>query len=300
VTDSTFGVEKGQTFCLLGPNGAGKSTTFNILTAAVPRTSGTVEMIGLELDPKNHDLFEQIGICPQVNPFWEDLTVVEHMRIFAKVKNVKPETVEILVNFFLDALSLREHANKTTYKLSGGNKRKLAVALSLIGGPTLQFMDEPSTGMDPVARKYLWSLLKKNMAGHKGAMVLTTHYMAEAESIGDKIGILINGTMAVVGSVEELKQRYGEYTISIEENLENRGDMKALITSVLPGAKKASSIEKVLQFKVPSDQMQFAAAFSALEQAKLAGNIKDFSIYTTTMEQIFIKFAKFQRKMTAI
>lgn len=188
VADSSFGVETGQIFCLLGPNGAGKSTTFNILTSNIPKSSGAVKLLGHDIESRNYDVMNEVGICPQVNPFWDDLTVTEHLKIYALLKGMSEASMGEIMNYLLDGLHLAEHKDKKSSQLSGGNKRKLAVALSLIGGPTLQFLDEPSTGMDPVARKFLWNLLNQNMQGRKGAMVLTTHYMQEAESIADKIG----------------------------------------------------------------------------------------------------------------
>ena len=178
-------------FCLLGPNGAGKTTSFEMVTAMIPKSVGDIRLKGQELLRKNHEMFYDIGICPQVNPLWESLTVTQHLRIYAKMKGLRGDEIDEAIKFLLRTLQLEEYAHRDSDKLSGGNKRKLCVANCMIGAPSLIFLDEPSTGMDPVARSYLWTLIKDMMKAKKASMVLTTHYMQEAELVGDKLGILL-------------------------------------------------------------------------------------------------------------
>ena len=137
LSDITFGVEKGQIFCFLGPNGAGKSTTFKILTAAEARSSGYVELLGKAIDSGSYHIFDNVGICPQYDPIWNELNPIEHLRIYAMMKGVKKQNIPILIDFFLDALMLRPFAKTKAGGLSGGNKRKLSAAMCLIGAPKL-------------------------------------------------------------------------------------------------------------------------------------------------------------------
>jgi len=187
--DLSFGVEKGQIFCLLGPNGAGKTTAFEIMTAGIAKTEGLVQLNGYDLSRDIPEIFYETGVCSQSNTLWDYLTVEQHLRVYAKMKGMKENETTEAIQYLLKALQLEEHAHKGAEELSGGNKRKLCVALCMIGAPKLLFLDEPSTGMDPVARRYLWTLIKEIMKSNKGAMVLTTHYMQEAELVADKLGM---------------------------------------------------------------------------------------------------------------
>ena len=186
--DLSFGVEKGQVFCLLGPNGAGKTTSFEIITGGIPKSEGQVQLNGHELSRDTPEIFYETGICSQSNTLWDSLTVEQHLKIYAKMKGMNETDTAEAIQFLLRELQLEEYIHREADKLSGGNKRKLCVALAMIGGPKLLFLDEPSTGMDPVARKYLWTLIKEVMKSTNGAMVLTTHYMQEAELVADKLG----------------------------------------------------------------------------------------------------------------
>jgi len=299
--DLSFGVEKGQIFCLLGPNGAGKTTAFEIITATIPKTTGTIQLDGQNLAGEMPQIFSESGICSQSNTIWDYITVEQHLRVAAKVKGMTEGETQEAIDYLLRTLKLEEYRHRGAEKLSGGNKRKLCVAMSMIGAPKLLFLDEPSTGMDPVARKYLWDLIRQVMKQRQGAMVLTTHYMQEAELVGDKLGILINGRFATIGTMTELKRKFGEYSIVIyeDEKKNSKAELDELVKSVIPEAKRHSSLEnKGITYKVNSNSMKFAKIFYQLERAKLDGKIKDFSIYTTTLEQIFIKLAKHQRRLT--
>lgn len=186
--DITFGVEKAQIFGLLGPNGAGKSTTFNILTTLIPKTSGKFEINGVDLNHVDPKIFEHIGICPQFNNVWDVISVREHLKIFSMLKGLTPKEQEENAIYYSHVLSLDDHIEKRAKALSGGNKRKLCVANSLIGASRIQFFDEPSSGLDPLARKFLWETITQNLESRGSSIIFTTHSMSEAESLCHKIG----------------------------------------------------------------------------------------------------------------
>ena len=188
IRDVSVGIEKGQIFGLLGPNGAGKSTTFNILTALVPRTAGSVKLQDTEIDTNISHIFKEVGICPQFDCLWENLTVKEHLLVFGSMKGLNGQELQENIDYYIFVMSLSDHINKKSTVLSGGNKRKLCVTNALIGSPSLQFFDEPSTGLDPVARRSLWTTLTQNIQNRNSSIVLTTHSMPEAESLCHKIG----------------------------------------------------------------------------------------------------------------
>jgi len=297
LSDLTFGVESGQIFCLLGPNGAGKTTAFEILTAAIPKTAGDVFLKNQALS-RNLDAFYETGICSQSNTLWDYVSVEQHLEIYARFKGLRGAEIHQAISYLLKALQLEEHAQKGSEQLSGGNKRKLCVAMSMIGAPKLLFLDEPSTGMDPVARRYLWDLIRQVMKQRQGAMVLTTHYMQEAELVGDKLGILINGRFATIGDLSKLRQKFGEYSIVIyqEKVGEYQREIEKMMKNNFSNSKLSENSNKNdLTYKVPLESMKFSNIFNELENLKNQGKIKDFTIFTSTLEQIFINFAKNQK-----
>lgn len=193
IKNNSFGVSQGDIMGLLGPNGAGKSTTFNILTSLIPKTSGSVKMKGIEVDKGIMDIYQHVGICPQFDAIYEPLNVRDHLELFGRMKGLSDEKLEETIEYFLKVMQLKDYEFVASEKLSGGNKRKLCVANALIGGPDLQFFDEPSSGVDPIARRFLWNTLTQSLKLRNAAITLTTHSMHEAESLCTKIGILING-----------------------------------------------------------------------------------------------------------
>lgn len=153
LTNVNFSSKESEIFGLLGPNGAGKSTSFNILTSLIPRSAGSVQMKGLEVNKGIMDIYQYVGICAQFDALWDNLSVFEHLRLFGSMKGLEGPQLEQQINYFLQVMQLTPYANKKSIQLSGGNKRKLCVSLALIGGPDMQFFDEPSTGVDPIARR---------------------------------------------------------------------------------------------------------------------------------------------------
>ena len=167
-----------QIFCLLGHNGAGKTTTLHMLTGLYAPTSGGGHVYGKDINTQMKEIRRVIGVCPQHNVLWDDLTVTEHLRIFARLYGVAPATVERAVAQGIAAVGLTEKVNVRSKNLSGGMKRKLSLAMSLIGDCKTVFLDEPTSGMDPFSRRATWNTLKDSRKGR--VMVLTTHFMDEA------------------------------------------------------------------------------------------------------------------------
>jgi len=290
------GVEKSQIFGLLGPNGAGKSTTFNILTGLIPRTSGSVKLKNEQIENNLSHIFKEVGICPQFDCLWENLTVIEHLTIFVKLKGLNGVELQENLDYYVKVMSLEDHIKKKANILSGGNKRKLCVTNALIGSPSLQFFDEPSTGLDPVARRFLWTTLTQNLQNRGASIVLTTHSMPEAESLCHKIGILINGRFVCFGSTPYLKNKYGNgYKITVKRSEGFTGDLGQAIRTICPTAEKVLSASQHYDtFQAPTSGFSFSKAFNQLEDMKAQNMISDFSIYNTTLEQVFIAFSKYQ------
>lgn len=321
----SFGIQNGHIFGLLGPNGAGKSTTFNITTALIPKTEGSVFLKNNELKSGLMTIFQDVGICPQFDCLWDYLTPCEHLYLFGRMKGLKGSELKEVVEYYISSMQLdnfRFHyffydifffisiqfffykyfikSNTKAINLSGGNKRKLCVANALIGGPDLQFFDEPSTGLDPIAKRYLWNTLQTSLQCRNSAIVLTTHSMTEAEFLCNRIGILINGKFVCFGSNQHLKNKFGDgYRIKIKLNRKNSEEIHELISKKFEKGERMVQIQKdYLEYQIDGANFSFYQAFLFLEDdLKKNYIIEDFSITQCSLEQIFIYFSKFQQNI---
>ena len=191
-------VSRGQVFAFLGPNGAGKTTTVEILEGHRRRDSGEVTVLGYDPADSDKDFLSRIGIVLQTTSVEPYLTVKETLEVFGGYYP-HPRTVDET----LDLVGLTEHKNTKARKLSGGLQRRLDVAIGLIGDPELLFLDEPTTGFDPVARREAWAMIR-NLRSLDKTVFLTTHYLDEAENLADKVAIIVQGQIAAQGSPQDL------------------------------------------------------------------------------------------------
>ena len=197
-------VREKEIFCLLGHNGAGKTTTISILTGMLPATSyGTARVMGYDLQTEMHKIRLNIGSCPQFDVLFDDLSAREHLDLFAACKGQTATRADELLTKL--KLPLTDQKAGT---FSGGMKRRLSVAIALVGDSPLIFLDEPSSGLDPMSRRQLWELIKDEKKAGK-TIILTTHFMEEADYLGDRIAIMSHGSMKCCDTSEKLKQTYG-------------------------------------------------------------------------------------------
>ena len=210
IKNLNFCLEKGECFGLLGLNGAGKTTTFKCITQEISCTSGEIFLNG-EKTNNNFDLIKnKFGYCPQYDAIFEYMTVFENLEFYAKLKGVKKEFITQIVNAVIYEMKLDEFIKKMAGRLSGGNKRKLSVAISMLCNPPIILLDEPSTGMDPEARRFMWSIIHKmSTMGRKSTIIMTTHSMDEAETLCKRMGIMVNGEFVCLGRAHEIKNKYG-------------------------------------------------------------------------------------------
>ena len=211
VNNISFGLETGECFALLGVNGAGKTTVFKSLTNDTVPTGGRVSIAGWDVQRWFGFARKRIGYCPQHNTLFENLSVVENLYLFARIKGVKWTVRKNLINRTLEQLNLVEHKYKEAGTLSGGNKRKLQLAIAIIGNPPIMLLDEPSSGMDPEARRFMWKVVAGFTQKKKQcAVILTTHSMEEAEALSTKMGIMVKGGIFKChGSVQHIKNKFG-------------------------------------------------------------------------------------------
>jgi ABC-2 type transport system ATP-binding protein len=194
----SFDVERGEVFGLLGPNGAGKTTTVEILEGYRDRDGGNVEVLGADPAEAGGDWRERIGVVLQSSAMYETLTVAEMLRLFAGYYS-SPRSVDEVV----ELVGLREKRDDRVRRLSGGQRRRLDLGIALVGDPELIFLDEPTTGFDPHARRQAWETLR-SLHGLGKTIVLTTHYLDEAEQLADRVAVLRKGEIVAVGPPADL------------------------------------------------------------------------------------------------
>ncbi len=209
----SLAVAAGESVALLGPNGAGKTTTVNMLTGLSKPTSGKILYNGKEFDSADNAIKREIGVVPQHNNVDRDLTVEENLIVHCKLFGIKD-----IQKAVLDALNfsgLTDHKEKTADKLSGGMKRRLVIARALLHNPKVLFLDEPTTGLDASVRRTLWSFIRSINKTHGCTVIMTTHYIEEAELLSDHVIIMDNGKIAAEGKTKELKDSIGKFALDI-------------------------------------------------------------------------------------
>uniref|UniRef100_A0A8D2QDF4 P-type phospholipid transporter n=1 Tax=Zonotrichia albicollis TaxID=44394 RepID=A0A8D2QDF4_ZONAL len=287
------GIPPGECFGLLGVNGAGKSSTFKMLTGDTDVTGGEAFLKGNSILSNIQEVHQNMGYCPQFDAVNELLTGREHLEFFALLRGVPEKEVG---EWAIRKLGLVKYGEKYAGNYSGGNRRKLSTAIALIGGPPVVFLDEPTTGMDPKARRFLWncalSVIKEGRS-----VVLTSHSMEECEALCTRMAIMVNGRFRCLGSVQHLKNRFGDgYTIVVRIAGANP-DLKPVeefFGHAFPGSVLKEKHRNMLQYQLPSSPSSLAKIFSILSQNKKRLHIEDYSVSQTTLDQVFVNFAKDQ------
>lgn len=291
--DVCFHVKKGEIFGLLGANGAGKTTTLSMLTRHYLPSAGDGFI-------NNHSILgdfqkgaTNLGVVTQNNSLWELLSVRDHLKLFARLRGVPEDMVYTVVDRTLDQLELTPHKFKLAGRLSGGMKRKLCVAIALIGDPSVVLLDEPSAGLDPVSRRNLWNVILKTMA-HR-AVVLTTHSMEEAEALCKRIGIMVQGQLRALGTKQHLKTKFGSgYELAIKIRAEQYTqdafvNLDVYVGKLFPSKILISDNGGLVTYTIAQEDMQMGKAFTALEADKENLGVEDYSIAQPTLEQVFIR-----------
>ncbi|MEO1350221.1 MAG: ABC transporter ATP-binding protein [Cyanobacteria bacterium J06635_15] len=210
VNNLSLTIQPGEIFGLLGPNGAGKSTTIRILTTLTQATQGDVVVAGYDVTRQRRDVQRQIGVVLQQTSVDGDLSVWENMEFHGRMHHMPNPQRQQAIQQGLGYVELSDRRNDKVKTLSGGMKRRLQIARALLHQPKILFLDEPTVGLDPQARRRLWEIIK-GLNQHQGmTMLLTTHYMEEVEYLCDRIGIMDRGQLIEVGTLTELRRRHGE------------------------------------------------------------------------------------------
>lgn len=293
-------IQKGECFGLLGVNGAGKTTTFKMLVGEIVMERGEVFVDGQKWGQNN----SSIGYCPQFDALVDQMTVRETLYFYASLRGIRYSELKEVVDSLVEIFLLSEHAHKKAANLSGGNKRKLGVAISLVGNPPIIFLDEPTTGMDPAARRKLWNVLTAVRETGK-TIVLTSHSMEECEALCTRMAIMVNGSFQCLGSTQHLKSKFGGgFTVMLKMRANKKQDvvryyakcLMAFIDKMFPGNSLKDRHEGLLHYHISQPNLTWSRLFLALEKARDPFMLEDYSVAQTTLEELFISFAKKQHE----
>jgi ABC-type multidrug transport system ATPase subunit len=304
----SVGVPGGECFGLLGVNGAGKTTTMRMITGDTEVSSGDILVDGWSIRHKRDRARRQLGYCPQFDALPDKLTVWETVMLYARLRGVPWMQVNSVVNAMIQKMCLEAHKKTLCECLSGGNKRKLSTALSLIGQPKVVLLDEPSTGVDVGARRFLWEILSDiTRSGH--ALVLTSHSMEECQVLCTRLAIMNFGQFACMGSPLQLRDKYGGgYTLTMKVNSTANAEadenerpgykVQEFVREHIPEANLSEENVGLLRYRLASrsDAPCLAEAFRALEAetvegGKLHGLMADYAASQTSLEEVFLHFS---------
>uniref|UniRef100_A0A671T843 ABC transporter domain-containing protein n=1 Tax=Sinocyclocheilus anshuiensis TaxID=1608454 RepID=A0A671T843_9TELE len=296
----SLAVGKGECFGLLGFNGAGKTTTFKMLTGDESITSGDAFIDGYSILQDVKKVQQRIGYCPQFDAVLDHMTGQETLSMYARLRGIPEKYVTACVENVLRSLLLEPHADKLVRSFSGGNKRKLSAGMALIGGPPVIFLDEPSTGMDPVARRLLWDAITRTRESGK-AVIITSHSMEECEALCTRLAVMVNGQFKCLGSPQHLKSKFGSgYTLLAKVRVETELEemdlqlFKDFIESTFPGSLLKDEHQGMVHYHLTDKTLTWAQVFGVLETAKEKYSIEDYCVSQISLEQVFLSFAQFQ------
>jgi ABC-2 type transport system ATP-binding protein len=284
----SFSVSEGEIFGLLGPNGAGKSTLIRMMTTLIPVTSGKAIVAGHNVVDDPDDVRRVIGVIPQALTSDQDLTLEENLIIYAKLYGVPRAQRDKNIEEVLEAVDLVKWRDAQTKTLSGGMRRRLEIARGLVHNPKIFFLDEPTTGLDPVSRIAVWEMLNKLKTTRNLTMLLTTHYMEEADKLCDRIAIVDHGNLVALGTPVELKNSVAGANV-VEVRFDRDADawedrLKNLegVTSVQP---ESAGFYRVLTTSGSKTTMQIVELAQSLGET-----LTSLSVQNTTLDDVFIHY----------
>jgi ABC-type multidrug transport system ATPase subunit len=305
VKDFSLRIKKKECFALLGSNGAGKTTVMAILLKQLQLTKGNIFVNGVQILDVADSVAKTMSYCPQHNALFESLTSRECLEFYCRIRGVPEEKLPVYVQQWLEASDLKDHEHTWCGALSGGNKRKLSLAISLVGNPEFIVLDEPSAGVDPAARRKLHWLI--NATKRRGAtLVLTTHHMDEASILGDRVGIMVKGYLTCVGTVQHLLHKYSngyllsafmypEYSISDE--------LLPVLREICPNLKVGASSGTQFCSIVLGNAQEFSISklYATMQQLQQQKKVEYFSCGQSRLEDVFLTLSdKFVRKKNPI
>ncbi len=295
VNEISFSVEPGEVFGLLGPNGAGKSTLIRMLTTLVPPSSGAARVNGFDIERDPNGVRQSIGVIPQAMTSDQDLSAEENMSIFAKLYGIPREKRRHTIARLLRDVDLEKWADKPVKMFSGGMRRRLEIARGLVHEPRIFFLDEPTTGLDPVSRVSVWEMLARLKRERDLTILVTTHYMDEADKLCDRIAIVDHGKLAALDSPLKLKASVpGQNILEVSFSRSSPNWMETL--KKLPDVAEVKSEEGVFRISSNNGPATAIALMEAARAAKVA--ITSLSVQSTTLDDVFVHYTGHQLRDT--
>jgi ABC-2 type transport system ATP-binding protein len=287
VNELSFNVEHGEVFGLLGPNGAGKSTLIRMLTTLVPPTSGTARINGFDVINEANDVRQCIGVIPQAMTTDLDLSANENMGIFAKLYGLPRRKRRQIIGELLEAVDLGQWADKQVKNFSGGMRRRLEIARGLVHEPKIFFLDEPTTGLDPVSRVGVWDMLERLRRERDLTILITTHYMDEADKLCDRIAIVDHGKLVALDSPLKLKA-----------SIPGKNILEVSFSDVPPGwTETLDGLPEVAEVRADDHVFRISSnngprtTVELMEAARRAGiTVVSLSVQSTTLDDVFVHY----------
>uniref|UniRef100_A0A240PML2 ABC transporter domain-containing protein n=1 Tax=Anopheles atroparvus TaxID=41427 RepID=A0A240PML2_ANOAO len=311
VNQLSVGINSSECFGLLGANGAGKTTTFKMLSGDETISFGDAWIKGHSLKSELKQVHQHIGYCPQFDALIEDLTGRETLKLFSLLRGVPRAHIPLVSVHLAREFGFEKHLDKQVKAYSGGNKRKLSTALAMLGNPSVVYLDEPTSGMDPGAKRNLWNGVCRVRDSGK-TIVLTSHSMEECEALCTRLAIMVNGEFKCIGSTQHLKNKFSQgFVLTIKAKRIDGGgkvkdgapndsielqNIKDHIVTQFPDSHLKEEYQDLLTYYIRSNSMKWSQIFGVMERAKQTLNIEDYSIGQTSLEQVFLAFTKYQRE----
>jgi ABC-2 type transport system ATP-binding protein len=287
VDNVSFSVEHGEIFALLGPNGAGKSTLIRMLTTLIPATAGGAKIHGFDVVKQSADVRRLIGVIPQAMTSDLELSVEENLLIYAKLYGVPRERRRRLMAELLESVELTKWKDKPVRNLSGGMRRRVEIARGLVHEPRVFFLDEPTTGLDPVSRVAVWDMLRQIKQVRDLTVFLTTHYMEEADKLCDRIAIIDHGKLVALDSPMTLKASISGTNI-LEVSFERTPPDWEEQLRKLPEVESVSGRENVYRIATRNGPATTMAVLDAASKIQLP--VRSLAVQSTTLDDVFVHY----------
>lgn len=287
VNNISFTVENGEIFGLLGPNGAGKTTLIRMLTTLTPPTSGTARIGGYDIVREANEVRHVLGVIPQAFTSDPELTAGENMLIHAKLYGVPTAAREKLIDRLLESVELLKFKDKLVQTFSGGMRRRLEIARGLVHSPKIMFLDEPTTGLDPVSRTNVWDMIRRLRGESKLTILLTTHYMDEADKLCDRIAIVDHGKLAALDTPTNLKDSVPGTDI-VEAEFSNAPADWLEQLKALAHVASASKHDGVVHINSNDGPVTVAALMDLARERNVT--VKHVSVQGTTLDDVFLHY----------
>lgn len=290
LSDVSLVVKQNEVLCVLAHNGAGKTTMFRLLVGELEPSSGNAFVNGHSILTNIDSVRQSMGVAPQKDTFWEDLTVSEHLFFYGRMKNLSGAQLKQAVAESLSAVQLEFARRKKVKRLSGGMRRRLSVSLAMIGNPTFILLDEPSTGLDINARQKLWESI--NRMRQDKVVILTTHSLEEAEALSTRIAIMSQGRLKCIGTADELKFLLGKgHRLSVWVPPSKVDEMHRIVMDFAPGATVETVVGGSIEYVVPRD-VPVSTILEMISENKAELQIRDWSISQSSLEDVFMKVTR--------